>query len=283
VRQHYLDFLSREPDTNGFNFWVGEINCQPHTPGQVPPDQADAQCFHDRTIAVSDAFFFEGEFHQTAGFVFLVYRAAYGNQQPFPNPDSSNPTEANKLPEYGVFTTDRARVVGGSSLTAQQQAFTNLLVTRTEFLSKYPTATFPDANSFVNAIVNNIQTADGITFPSGTQTTLINQYTAAGGGNAGRAMVLYSLSLDDATNNPINNRAFVNAEYNRQFALTLYFAYLRRNPDIAGFLFWQTQINRAPVRDGPTQQGLVCSFITSAEYQARFGPFFPRGNQECPQ
>ena len=63
---------------------------------------------------------------------------------------------------------------------------------------------------------------------------------------------------------------FVDAEYNRQFALTLYFAYLRRNPDIAGFLFWQTQINKAPVRDGPTQQGLVCSFITSAEYQARF-------------
>ena len=95
--------------------------------------------------------------------------------------------------------------------------------------------------------------------------------------------VLYLLSLDDAQNNPINNRALVNVEYNRQFALTLYFGYLRRDPDIGGFLFWQSQINLAPVGDVPKQQALVCSFITSDEYQKRFGPNAPRTNKECPQ
>jgi hypothetical protein len=40
VRQQYLDFLSREPDTNGFDFWVQQVNsCV-----------ADADCFHQRTV-----------------------------------------------------------------------------------------------------------------------------------------------------------------------------------------------------------------------------------------
>jgi hypothetical protein len=134
----------------------------------------------------------------------------------------------------------------------------------------------------VSAVLTNIQNSDGVTFAGADQTMLINQYNNAGGGNAGRGMVLYSLTLDDAVNNPINNRAFVNAEYNRQFALTLYFGYLRRNPDIAGFLFWQGQINSAAVGNVPKQQSLVCSYITSTEYQLRFGPNAPRSNQECP-
>jgi hypothetical protein len=30
VRQHYVDFLNREPETSGLNFWTGEIhNCSP--------------------------------------------------------------------------------------------------------------------------------------------------------------------------------------------------------------------------------------------------------------
>ena len=68
VRQQYLDFLSREADTNGFNFWVGTI----------APCLTDTQCFHDKTIAAADAFFFEPEFQQTAGFVFRAYRTSFG-------------------------------------------------------------------------------------------------------------------------------------------------------------------------------------------------------------
>jgi hypothetical protein len=240
-----------------------------------------SQCFHDNTVGVSDAFFFEPEFHQTAGFVFLVYRAAYGNTQPFHNPDGSNPAEANKLPEYGVFTADRARVVGGANLSASQQAFANLFVTRAEFTSKYGVGLNTGA-LFVDAVLTTIQTDDGVSLASQRQ-ALIDQYNTAGGGNGGRAQVMYLLGLDDAINNPINNRAFVNAEYNRQFALTLYFGYLRRNPDIAGFLFWQGQINLAPVGDVPKQQALVCSFVTAPEYEFRFGPNAPRNNRECPQ
>ncbi|MCU1264699.1 MAG: hypothetical protein JWM21_1017 [Acidobacteria bacterium] len=272
VRQQFLDFLGREPDAGGLSFWVNRFNenCV-----------SGVQCFHNNTIGVSDAFFFEPEFHQTAGFVFLVYRAAYGNSQPFHNPDGSNPAEANKLPDYATFTADRARVVGGANLTASQQAFANLLVTRSEFTNKYGAGLNTGA-LFVDAVLANIQAADGVDLTAQRQ-ALIDQYNSAGGGNAGRAQVMYLLGLDDATNNPINNRAFVNAEYNRQFALTLYFGYLRRNPDIGGFLFWQSQINSAAVGDVPKQQALVCSFVTAPEYQLRFGPNTPRNNRECPQ
>ncbi len=127
-----------------------------------------------------------------------------------------------------------------------------------------------------------MQNADGIDLSAQRQ-ALIDQYNNAGGGNAGRGMVLYRLADDNAQSNPINNRAFIDAEYNRQFALTLYFGYLRRNPDIGGFLFWQSQINSAPIRDVPKQNALVCSFVTAAEYQFRFGPNAPRSNAECPQ
>jgi hypothetical protein len=271
VRQQYLDFLSRDGDPGGFNFWVN----------QVGSCQADAQCFHDRTITTSNAFFFEPEFQQTAGFVFRAYRAAYGNSQPFPNPDGSNTMEANKLIDYPTFVADRARVVGGANLSAAQLAFANLFVSRAAFTTKYGAGLNTGA-LFVDAVLATIQASDSVDL-STQRTTLINQYNSAGGSTAGRAQVMYLLSLDDAQNNPINNQAFINAEYNRQFALTLYFGYLRRNPDIAGFLFWQGQINLAAVRDVPKQNALVCSFITAGEYQLRFGPNIARTNAECPQ
>jgi hypothetical protein len=52
---------------------------------------------------------------------------------------------------------------------------------------------------------------------------------------------------------------------------------------LSGFLFWQSQINLAAVRDAQQQKRLVCSFLTAAEYQLRFGPNAPRSNAECPQ
>ena len=234
--------------------------------------------------------------------MYLAYRAAYGNTQPFPNPDPGNPTEANKLPNYDVFSTDRPRVLGGATLAQQQLAFTSQFVARPEFGSRYGAGLNTGA-LFVDAVLANIQAADGATFSSGDRTTLINHYNNAGGGNAGRALVMWHLSNDywntcsgaapcvpGGFGAAVDNRAFIDAEYNRQFALILYFGYLRRNPEIAGFIFWQGKINEAPVRNVPKQNSLVCSFITSGEYQLRFGPgttfgtglLFPRSNAECP-
>jgi len=83
--------------------------------------------------------------------------------------------------------------------------------------------------------------------------------------------------------NPINNRGFIDAEYNRAFVATQYFGYLRRDSDIGGFLFWLGQVSSGPLRDVPKQHAMVCSFITSAEYQLRFSSVMTHSNADCPQ
>jgi len=80
--------------------------------------------------------------------------------------------------------------------------------------------------------------------------------------SGGRGAVLYRLADDNVQTNPINNRALIDAEYNRAFVATQYFGYLRRDLDMAGFLFWLGQVNGAPLRDVPKQHAMVCSFIT---------------------
>ncbi len=92
---------------------------------------------------------------------------------------------------------------------------------------------------------------------------------------------MYRLADDNATTNPINNRSFIDADYNRAFVATEYFGYLRRDPDIGGFLFWLDQVNRYPVRNVGIQHVMVCAFTTSAEYQQRFSSVVSHTNSEC--
>jgi minor extracellular serine protease Vpr len=269
VRQHYFDFLNRTPDSGGFNFWVSQIT--------GPPACGNAPCLTQRRITVSNAFFFELEFQQTGAYVFRLYRAAFGNTQPFPNPrpDPNFPNEEKKLPSYQVFSRDRAKVIGGSNLAQKQLDLANAFVARPEFVAKYP-ASLATGAEFVDAVLANIQTDLGVNLGS-QRDALITLF-----GSGGRGAVMYRLA-DDNAQNPINNRPLIDAEYNRAFVTTQYFGYLRRNPDIAGIIFWLGQVNGAPLRDLAKQNAMVCSFITSAEYQFRFSPVAPHSNTECPQ
>jgi Calx-beta domain len=273
VQQNYFDFLSRAPDQGGFDFWTSVITGPPAcAPG-------DANCLRERRITVSNAFFFELEFQQTGAYVFRVYRAAFGNHQPFPNylPDPQHPGEAEKLVSYTAFAADRARVVGGSTLAQAQLDFANDFVQRPEFLAKYPANL--DGPAFVDAILATIMNDLGVNLNTQRNAliTLFNQ-----GGQGGRGNVLYRLADDNVQTNPINNRPLIDAEYVRSFVATQYFGYLRRDADIGGFLFWLGQVNSAPVRDLSKQRAMVCSFITAAEYQQRFSALATHTNDECP-
>ncbi len=63
VRQHYLDFLGREPDPPGLAFWTNEItSCG-----------ADAQCVEVKRINVSAAFFLSIEFQETGYLAYRIY------------------------------------------------------------------------------------------------------------------------------------------------------------------------------------------------------------------
>jgi hypothetical protein len=72
VRQHYLDFLNREPDPSGLQFWKNEIeSCG-----------ANAQCREVKRINVSAAFFLSIEFKETGYYVYRTYKTAYGDINP---------------------------------------------------------------------------------------------------------------------------------------------------------------------------------------------------------
>jgi uncharacterized protein (TIGR03118 family) len=127
VRQHYLDFLNREPDTAGLNFWVNEIeSCG-----------VDAVCREVKRINVSAAFFQSFEFQKTGLEAYLTHRAAFGPTLL----GSPGPVL------YGTFERDtqalgKNYIVGqlgaDTQLEANTVAFFNDFVTRPEFVSKYP-------------------------------------------------------------------------------------------------------------------------------------------------
>jgi hypothetical protein len=65
VRQQYIDFLDREPDQLGGDFWTNEItSCG-----------TDSQCVEVKRINVSAAFFLSIEFQQTGYFVDRLYKS----------------------------------------------------------------------------------------------------------------------------------------------------------------------------------------------------------------
>ncbi|PYS67799.1 MAG: hypothetical protein DMF69_22045, partial [Acidobacteria bacterium] len=69
VRQHYIDFLNREPDAGGLGFWTNEIaSCG-----------SNAQCIDVKRVNVSAAFFLSIEFQQTGYLVYRIYKAGLGN------------------------------------------------------------------------------------------------------------------------------------------------------------------------------------------------------------
>jgi hypothetical protein len=276
VRQHYLDFLSREPDASGQTFWIDQI--QGNASNNPPPcAPGDANCVNTRRINVSNAFFFELEFQQTGAYVYRLYRAAFGNNQPIPNPSSSAsfPGENLKMPSYQVFAQDRAAVPGGPSLAQAQLALANSFVNRAIFTQRYP-ASLATGDQFVDAVLANLQS---IGSPLNSErANLIALYNSLGRGG-----VMYRLADDSVSTNPINNRSFIDAEYDRAFVYTQYAGYLRRDSDIPGFMFWLDRVNGAPLRDIGQQHAMVCSFVTSAEYQRRFSTNVTHDNTECPQ
>ena len=76
----------------------------------------------------------------------------------------------------------------------------------------------------------------------------------------------------------IEIQAFKDREYNASFVLMQYFGYLRREPDAIGYAFWLDVITN---RDPNNYPGMVCNFITSTEYQQRFGLVVTHANSEC--
>jgi hypothetical protein len=234
VRQQYLDFLAREPDLGGFNYWTE----------QVSQCSGAADCTRIKRIDVSAAFFRSQEFHDTGLFVYCLYAGALG-----------------RTPAFAEFISDRGKAVGGPGLEQARSAVLEEFVNRPEFAAKYP----PELSreQFVDSLLQIIRQRAGIGAPS-LRGVLLSAYNSGGRAAAVRAGV--------------GAPEFVRAQYNQAFVQMEYFGYLRRDPDRAGYDFWLNVLNK---NDSGNYRDMVCSFITSAEYQRRFGPVITRSNAEC--
>ena len=146
VRQHYLDFLNREPDSAGLAFWTNEItSC-----GAV---QA---CIDVKRINVSAAFFLSQEFQKTGYAAYLTHRAAFGanaSGSPAPVLYGNFQRDTQALQKDYVF----GAIGADAQLETNKVAFFNAFVTRPEFVAKYP-STLTDAQ-----YVDNLLTTANLT------------------------------------------------------------------------------------------------------------------------
>ena len=253
VRQHYLDFLNREPDVNGLAFWTNEINlCG-----------GDVQCIEAKRVNVSAAFFLSIEFQQTGYLVYRIYKASYGNLPgaPVPIARSEFLPDTQKIGQ-GVIVN---QANWEQTLENNKQAFAAEFVQRTRFTSAYPTSMTPP--EFVDALFANA----GIQPSESDRTTAINEFAFAPTTTdvAARARALRRVA---------ENSTLAQQEFNRAFVLMQYFGYLRRNPsdppeptlDFQGYNFWLNKLNN--FNGDFNQAEMVKAFIGSSEYRHRFGP-----------
>jgi hypothetical protein len=232
VRQHYIDFLNREPDESGFNFWSDQIlECG-----------SNASCLEVKRINVSAAYFLSIEFQDTGGFVDGLYRASYVRR-----------------PNYAEFIPD-TRLVGrnvivgladwAQQLASNKQTFVDAWVQRPEFQTSYGALS---NSAYVDKLIANT----GVSFTTGERDAFVS---GLGDGSMTRATVLRQIAEDGR---------FVRAKFNETFVMMEYFGYLRRDPDESGFRFWLQKLNQ--FNGNFVQAEMVKAFINSGEYRQRFG------------
>ncbi|HSS18996.1 MAG TPA: DUF4214 domain-containing protein [Pyrinomonadaceae bacterium] len=231
VRQHYLDFLGREPDEAGFNFWSDQIlECG-----------NDNQCVARRRENVSAAYFLSIEFQQTGGLVDRLYQASYGVD-----------------PEFSQFMPDMRAVGNGvvvgragwqDLLTTNKRVFVEAFANRPTFRAAYDGLSNSD---YVDALISHT----GASFTTAERDELAS---GLADGSMTRAVVLERVAGNDQ---------FVNAKFNEVFVLMEYFGYLRRDPDSSGFTFWLNKLNEF---NGNFERAeMVKAFVISGEYRNRF-------------
>jgi glucose/arabinose dehydrogenase len=181
VRQHYHDFLNREPEPGGYQGWQDILN-------NCPPSGRDANGnFCDR-IEVSSAFFRSLEFQQRGYFVYRFYSASFGS-----------------IPRYSEFMPDMARVSGFQSPEQEEAskiAFIDAFMARQRFKDRYDQIT--DARAFVEAL----EMAAGVVLAN--RETLIADLAAQ---RRTRAQTLRAVAESSEVYQKYYNQAFVVMQY----------------------------------------------------------------------
>jgi hypothetical protein len=146
-------------------------------------------------------------------------------------------------------------------------------VQRAKFIepANYPTTlTAPQFVDKLNSFTYDPNTPAGPgSLTTGQRDALVAQLSPDPASATLRAQVLRAVA---------ENSVFHNRQFNRAFVLMQYFGYMRRNPndppeaglDFAGYNFWLGKLNQ--FNGNFVNAEMVKAFITSGEYQLRFGP-----------
>lgn len=249
VRQHYVDFLNRQPDASGYSFWQREItNCG-----------TNAACIDVKRVNVSAAFFVSIEFQQTGFLVYRTYKAAYGNISGAPVPVRFSELLAD-MQQIGQNV-----IVGQTGWEAvlenNKQTYFAQFVQRARFIAAFNTSLTPA--QFVDKLFANA----GVTPSTAERNQAIAEFGSAANSEDVTAR---ARALRDVAENSTLGRQ----EFNRAFVLMQYFGYLRRNPndapdsDYAGYQYWLDKLNS--FNGDYVSSEMVRAFIVSQEYRKRF-------------
>jgi hypothetical protein len=237
VEQQYNDFLDREGDDNGLDFWKQQIaGCG-----------NDAACRERARINTSGAFFLSIEFQDTGYLLYRMNKASFGS-----------------MPRRNDFLVEMQAVAQGvvvnspgwqQKLEDNKQQEAERFARRQDFRDQFDDKSNRD---FVNALFANAGVADD---PNEVEDLV----RGLDSGSASRGAVLRKVAEDSA---------FAEKEKNSAFVLMQYFGYLHRNPDegqdhdLSGFNFWLGKLNE---NHGDFQKAeMVKAFLSSTEYRQRF-------------
>ncbi|MDQ1612242.1 MAG: hypothetical protein QOG00_2173 [Pyrinomonadaceae bacterium] len=238
VRQHYLDFLSREPEAD--EPWSAVLN-------KCSDVNNNPAC--DR-ITVSAAFFGSREFQLKGFYVFNFYRVAF-----------------DRRPAYEEVIPDMRSVTGATEQEVYQKraAFAVVFSERPEFRTRYDAL---PSSGYVDALLGRyglqqITTPDPQQPDTGAKVTLtrdalVTRLNSTGAQALTRAQVLRAVVESDEV---------AAAEFNRAFVAMQYYGYLRRTPEEDGYNNWLRVINQ----DQRNVRLMVNGFMNSVEYRLRFG------------
>jgi hypothetical protein len=155
IRQQYLDFLNRQPDSTGLQNWINTLApCPNGGLGEPPTSTCDR-------LHVAEGFFLSDEFLNRGYWAFRFYMVSQ-----------------NQRPNYAQFIPDMAQVGGPKSPAeedASKIAFAEAFVQRPEFLARYggltgqplanallQTAGLPSSTFTVTGLMTNGQVLRGV-------------------------------------------------------------------------------------------------------------------------
>jgi hypothetical protein len=252
VTQQYLDFLVREPDASGLQFYLNILNgCNP----------SDVECNKYTRGALSANFFRSPEFQQKGSFVMYLYMVTLG-QRPAIVAELSDATKVER-PHYAEFISDLQAISDPNDDTAvvsqKKDALTVAWLQRSEVAAGFPTS--PTSAQFVQKLIDK----SGV-----TPASQASWVAALDAGMMTRAQVLRAFAESPEVGTKFYKQAFVTMEY---------FGYLRRDPEVCGgspnpsqcgYIFHNARFQLAADQDF-LENIIVRGFIESPEYRGRFG------------